>query len=360
MAFDFNPFYIYLLDVPKITPRKIKNLLNHFHDPEKIFKAKREELLTIEGMDEETVSNIKKFDFTSCQEKIKKASQLKVKIISFLDKDYPKPLKEIKFFPPILFIQGEIKKEDERSISIVGTRNPSPYGREIGERFAFELAKNGLTIISGLARGIDTIAHKNALAADSRTIAVLGCGIDISYPPENQNLREQIKENGAVISEFNISTPPDRFNFPRRNRLISGLALGILTVEAPEKSGVLITAWWAAEQGKPVFVIPGLITFPKCAGTNRLLKEGAIPITSVEDILENLKITPKKKEVQAIELSEEEKKLIALIAEAPLYVDEIVEKLEKPVQEILTQLFTLEIRGIVKQLPGNRYIKISS
>lgn len=360
MTLDFNPFYIYLLDVKKITPRKIKNLLTHFPDPEKIFKAKKKQLLTIEGMDEETVSQIIKFDPKICQEKIKKASRLKTKIISFLDEDYPKALREIKFFPPILFIQGEIKREDEKSIAVVGTRKPSPYGIGISEKFASALAKNGLTIISGLARGIDTVAHKNALAAGGRTIAVLGCGIDIPYPPENQNLREQIRENGAVISEFNISTPPDRFNFPRRNRLISGLALGILAVEAPEKSGVLSTAWWAAEQGKLVFAPPGPITSAKCAGTNHLLKEGAILVTSVEDILENLKITPKKKEVEVIELSEKERQLIDLVAEAPLYVDEIVEKLEKPVPEVLTQLFTLEMRGIVKQLPGNRYIKISS
>ncbi|MEO0117262.1 MAG: DNA-processing protein DprA [candidate division WOR-3 bacterium] len=354
----FNPFHIALLDVPKITPRKIKNLLTHFRDPEKIFKAKKEELLTIEGMDEEIAEQIIKFPIKNCREKIKKATELKVKIVSFLDKDYPQNLLNIKFYPPILFIQGEIRKEDEKSIAIVGTRNPSEYGRQVTEKFTFELAKNGLTIISGLARGIDTLAHRTALTA-GRTLAVLGCGIDIPYPPENQNLRERIVERGAIITEFNIATPPDRFNFPRRNRIISGLALAVLAVEAPARSGVLITAWWAAEQGKTVFVPPGPITSPKSAGTNNLLKEGATPVTSVQDILESLKILPREREKEELELSEEEKKLTELLSEAPLYVDEIVEKLERPVQEVLTQLFILEMRGIVKQLPGNRYLRVS-
>jgi|UniRef100_A0A7C3UU68 DNA processing protein len=354
---EINPFFIALLDLPKITPRKVKNLLTHFRDPEKIFKAKREELATIDGIDEETISNILRFKIKDCQEKIKRAQELKVKIISFLDEEYPQGLLNIKFFPPVLFLQGEIKKEDEKSIAIVGTRNPSVYGRDVAERFSFELAENGLTIISGLARGIDTLAHQGALAAGGRTIAVLGCGIDIPYPVENKNLREKIVERGAIISEFNLGTPPDRFNFPRRNRIISGLALAVLAVEAPEKSGVLITAWWASEQGKEVFAIPGPITSKRSEGTNRLIKDGATMVTSPAEILENLKIIPSKKEGRKLELSAEEEKVLALISEAPLYVDEIVERLEKPVSEVLIQLFHLEIMGIVKQLPGNRYIR---
>ncbi len=179
---NFNPFYIALLDVPKITPRKVKNLLRVFKDPERIFRAERKELLAVEGIDEETSSNIKRFNIENCREKIKVMEKIGAKIISFLDKDYPKSLLEIKYFPPLLFVLGEIKKEDEKAIAIVGTRNPSQYGRDMAEKFAFELASNKITIISGMARGIDTAAHIGALKGKGRTIAVLGCGIDITYP----------------------------------------------------------------------------------------------------------------------------------------------------------------------------------
>ncbi len=355
---DFNPFYIPLLDIPKITPKKVTSLLNHFRDPEKVFRAKEKELRQIAGLDEETISQIRRFNLKTSEEKIRKAEKLKLKILSFLDEGYPKALLSIKYFPPILFVQGEIKEEDEKALAIVGTRNPSPTGQEVAEKFASELAESGLTIISGLARGIDTAAHLGALKGKGRTIAVLGCGIDISYPPENENLRERIVEQGAVISEYNIQTLPERFNFPRRNRIISGLALGVLAIEAPEKSGVLITAWWAGEQGKPLFVTPGPITSKRCEGTNRLLKEGATLVTSVSDILENLGMKRGEKRELKVPLSPEEEAIVGLISEAPLYIDEIVERLERPVQEILTQLFSLEIKGVVRQLPGNRYIKI--
>ncbi len=355
---DFNPYYIALLDVPKITPGKIKNLLRRFNNPEEIFRRKKEELLTVEGIDEEVATNIKNFNLDNCQEKIKIAEKTKTKTVSFLDEGYPKNLLDIKSFPPILFLKGEIRSEDELSLAIVGTRNPSHYGVVSAEYFARELAGCGVTIISGLAQGIDTTAHNAALAAKGRTIAVLGCGIDVEYPPENKGLRERIAEQGAVISEFNIKTPPDKFNFPRRNRIISGLAKGVLAVEAPEKSGVLITVWWATEQGRDVFVIPSPINTRTGKGTNRLLKEGAIPVTEVSDILTHLGWVREKEEKEVSLLTPEEKEVLEAISSAPLYVDEILERAKRPVPEILSLLLNMEIRGLVKQLPGNRYIKV--
>lgn len=351
--------FIDLFDIQRLTEAKVKHLLQEYKTPEAIFDAQTKELLNIKGIDNEIASQITNYEQShQTQEKIKRAQALGVKIVSYLDTDYPKNLKNISHAPPVLFIRGEINEQDNKALAVIGTRQPTPYGKMVAEKFAYELAQMGITIVSGLARGIDTAAHLGALKAKGRTIAVLGCGVDIYYPPENRKLYNEISQNGAVISEFNLGTTPFAMNFPKRNRIISGLSLGILAVEAPANSGVLNTISWAADQGREVFAVPGAINQKSSIGTNQLIKDGVKPVTSVEDICQELDIAFEKKEKQDMPVSELEKKILDLLSAEPLYPDEIVDKLKEGMSVLLPQLLSLEIKGLIKQLPGNKYIKI--
>ncbi len=353
-----NSFYIDLLSIPKMTDIRVKNLLNTFKTPEAIFKAKVSDLDQVPGIEKELAYTIKNYQRSDeIKKKIEIGKKLKIKTISFLDEDYPKNLKTIDDFPPLIFIRGEINNEDSKALAIIGTRSATDYGKQIAEKFAYELANYGVTIVSGLARGIDTMAHKGALKGKGRTIGVLGCGIDVYYPPENRNLYAQIAERGAVISEFNFGTPPFAHHFPKRNRLISGLSLSILAIEARSSSGVLNTVQWAANQGREVYVVPGDIRSKTSEGTNQLIKDGAKPVTSVEDILEDLGIAANKQEKREIPLSETEKKLVETIAVEPLYIDQIAETMSIDIPSLLTTLLELEIKGLIKQLPGKRFVK---
>ncbi|MEO0086532.1 MAG: DNA-processing protein DprA [candidate division WOR-3 bacterium] len=352
--------YLLLYSLPKMTERKIRNLLNYFKDIDKIFQADKEEILKVDGIDEEIYNFLKEGIDKEIEEKIKIAEKLKVKIVSFLDKEYPKNLLRFSDFPPLLFIRGEIKKEDNLALAIIGTRKASEYSQMVAYRLAKELSSYGITIVSGLARGIDSSAHKGAIENDGRTIAVLGCGIDICYPPENKRLMEEIATKGAVISEFNISTPPESYNFPQRNRIIAGLSLGVIAVACPIASGVLNTCEWAINYGIEVFACPGPLFKKEYEGTNKLIKDGAKIVTKTEDILEELSL-PLKKELKKmgidIELNEKEKEIIAILNENPIHIDEIAERLNRQINEISEILLMLEMKGVVKELPGKRFIK---
>ncbi|MCS7258813.1 MAG: DNA-processing protein DprA [candidate division WOR-3 bacterium] len=353
-----NELFIDLYDIPRMTEAKIKNLLKTFKTPAGIFQASKNDLLDVKGIDEEIANLIKNYRRSKeTEEKHKRLRMLNGKVVSFLDDNYPSNLKHIAHAPPVLFIRGTIKEEDSKAIAIVGTRKPTSYGRMVAEKFAYELAKLGITIVSGLARGIDTHAHLGALKASGRTIAVLGCGIDVYYPPENKKYYEDISNNGAVISEFNLGTAPLAINFPRRNRIISGLVLGVLAVEAPANSGVLNTVNWALDQGKEVFAVPGAIDKNTSGGTNQLIKDGAKPVTCVEDICDELKIAYDKEIKKDIPLSELEKQIIDVLSGEPLYPDQIAEAIKVQITVLLPQLLSLEIKGLIKQLPGNKYTK---
>ncbi|MEO0131623.1 MAG: DNA-processing protein DprA [candidate division WOR-3 bacterium] len=353
-----NELFIDLYEIPRMTEAKVKNLLAAFKNPENIFNASKHELLEIKGIDEELARAIKHYQRSKeTEEKHKRLQLLGGKIISYLDDSYPKNLRHIAHSPPVLFVLGTITEKDSRSLAIVGTRRPTAYGRMVAEKFAYELANLGITIVSGLARGIDTHAHLGALKAQGRTIAVLGCGIDIYYPPENKKYYEEISNNGAVISEFNLGTPPLAMNFPKRNRIISGLALGVLAVEAPQNSGVLNTVNWALDQGKEVFAIPGAIDKSTSGGTNQLIKDGAKPVTNIEDICEELKIAYTNETKKEVPLSDLEKQILNAISDEPRYPDEIAELTKTTMQVLLPQLLSLEIKGLIKQLPGNKYLK---
>ncbi len=350
--------FINLLDIPMMSEAKLKNLLQRFKTPETIFQATRQDLLQVKGIDNEMASAITNYQPTEqTQEKIRRAQQLNIKIISYLEQGYPENLKSISHAPPVLFMRGEISEQDSKALAIIGTRQPTPYGKLVAEKFSYELAELGITIVSGLARGIDTSAHLGALKAKGRTIAVLGCGLDVYYPPENKKLYDEISEHGAVISEFNLGTTPYAMNFPKRNRIISGLSLGVLAVEAPADSGVLNTVTWAADQGREVFAVPGAINQKTSIGTNQLIKDGAKPVTSVQDICQELNIAYEKKEKQNMPVSDLEKKILELLDSEPLYPDQITELTKESIAVILPQLLSLEIKGLIKQLPGNKYIK---
>jgi DNA processing protein len=249
--------------------------------------------------------------------------------------------------------------EDETSIAVIGTRGATVYGKEIARSFAAAFAEAGVTVVSGMARGIDTEAHVGALQKGGRTIAVLGCGIDICYPPENKKLMAQITQSGAVISEFNIGTPPFAQNFPKRNRIVSGLAKAIVAIEAKEKSGVMNTVKWALDQNKDVFAIPGNIYAKTSHGTNRLIKDGAIPVTSANDVLDYLgmQYVHEEKETVEVLLDETERTVWQALSHEPIYLDKLADTIGQPTSSILNVLLKLEIKGYVKQLPGMSFVK---
>jgi DNA processing protein len=285
-----------------------------------------------------------------------------VKVITIKDADYPVNLKEIHDPPAVLYVKGELKKEDKLSVAIVGSRRSSNYGRDTAERLARELAQLGITVVSGMARGIDTSAHNGALNSKGRTIAVLGSGLANIYPPENKALVYKIAESGAVISEFPMTMPPLAGNFPRRNRIISGLSLGTVVVEAAQKSGALITARCAYEQNREVFSVPGEAGRDTASGTNQLIKDGAKLVETATDILEELAVPIKdclikRSKVLPADLKQEELKILQVLESGPMYVDKIAEESLISISGASSALTVLEIKGLIKRLPGNVFTR---
>lgn len=328
-------------------------------------KASLKELQEVPGIDEKTAKSVVAADTERFAEKqIKRAKELNVRIISFWDDEFPELLKQIYDPPVLLYVKGDFSENDKYAISIVGTRTPTHYGKIITEKLAASLAEKGITIISGLAYGIDSIAHTHALKAGSRTLAVVGTGLDITYPSGNQKLSEEIAQHGALISEFPFGTGPDRQNFPRRNRIISGLSHGVIVVEAGIKSGALITAAMAIEQNREVFALPGNINSPQSIGPNALIKQGACLVTSAEDILNELspKLDPiikgESKPKLQVELSSDEEAVLAQLSHEPKHVDELVQSADMRCPQVLSVLLGLEFKNQIKQLSGKMFIKI--
>ncbi|NLJ34567.1 MAG: DNA-protecting protein DprA [Firmicutes bacterium] len=282
-----------------------------------------------------------------------------ISFFTLLDPEYPENLRNIADPPPVLYILGQLDQGDELAVAVVGSRKLTPYGRTTAERFGRELAELGFTVISGMARGIDTCAHRGCLTVEGRTIAVLGCGLDYVYPPENRSLMEKIAKNGAVISEFPLGTAPKAGHFPIRNRIISGLALGVLVVEAAATSGSLITVDWALEQGREVFAIPGNVNSRYSLGTNFLIKQGAHLVQEAREIAEILQIPLRAKigQNKDVELNNDERKVLAVFQERHLHIDEIIRTVQMTAQEVIAILLVLELKGCVQQLPGKMYVK---
>lgn len=291
----------------------------------------------------------------------------KIKTLAIADKGYPTNLKYIYDPPSTLYVKGEIIPEDAIAIAIVGSRRASYYGLKNAESLSFELAARGITIISGLARGVDSAAHRGALKAKGRTIAVLGSGLNVIYPSENEKLAEEVSRNGAVISEFPLGTPPLRQNFPRRNRIISGLSLGVVVAEAAKISGALITANCALEQGREVFALPGKIDSFTSKGVHNLIKQGAKLVESLEDIIEELEplkscqteqIKSESSTEIKLNLPEEERQIYCCLTSEPLQLEEIIQKVTLSYGKLLTCLLKLEHKRLVKELPGKLFVRV--
>ncbi|PKL52248.1 MAG: DNA-protecting protein DprA [Nitrospira bacterium HGW-Nitrospira-1] len=344
-------------DIGPVTGRK---LLAAFGCPENVFKANASDLLSVNGISRERAGHIRKFcQWDEVEKYVRTMEKKGISAVPYQDDRYPEALKNIDDAPLVLYMKGEYHPDDRFAIGIVGSRKHTPYGESVTQRIAGELSAAGFTIISGLARGIDTLSHESALAAGGRTIAVLGSGPDVCYPPENRGLTERIAASGCVISEFVPGTMPNKENFPRRNRLISGLSLGVLVVEATDKSGSLITAGYALEQNKEVFSVPGNITSQNSEGTNKLIKQGAKIVLKTNDIIEELAPVLKgyiRTELkERVKLEGEENRLCSMLSMEPKHIDLILRESGLAVNQLLNLLLSLELKGIVKQAGGKRF-----
>ncbi len=340
---------------------RLQALIQYFGNLDIAWQASESELLSA-GLSQRIIevflTTRSKIDPIQTYEDILKKE---IKVLTWEDADYPDKLMNIDQPPPVIYIRGSIKPEDRWAVAIVGTRRVTSYGRQVTEQVSTYLARNGLTVVSGLARGVDGVAHQTTLANNGRTIAVLGSGIDQIYPPEHRQLAEKIIENGAVISDYHPGTPPEDGNFPPRNRIISGLSLATVVVEAGETSGALITATFAAEQGREVFAVPGPIYAPQSKGTNRLIREGAKPLLDPVDIMESLnlrKVDHYKQTTLLLPGDELETKLMEILNLEPVYIDEIQSKAGFPVEKVSAALTMMELKGMVKQVSGMTFMAI--
>jgi DNA processing protein len=347
--------------VPGIGNRRTIQLVQHLGSATKVFGLSSQELSGLANLPDQVALNFCHFP---AEEFIKKEEELiqreGVRFLTFLDEEYPQSLKNIVDAPIVLYLAGDIPDELDAAVAIVGSRHASLYGLETAERFARELAEMGVPIVSGLAKGIDAAAHRGCLKAGGRTVAILGCGLDVVYPLDNKKLYEEIREKGAIISEFPFGTEPLPFNFPRRNRIVSGLAAGVLVVEANIKSGALITAEFAVEQGKDVFAVPGRVDSPQSGGPHHLIRQGAKLVLSVGDILEELPLKPVACPVQIVpggagvlgELGIQEARLMEILCEGECALDELEMRTGLSVTLLMPTLLSLQIRRLIREKPG--------
>lgn len=355
--------YLALTLLPDIGMVLGRRLMSVFGSPEKIFSASYRELTKVENIGASRAKSITEFDWSSVDGEITTAKDNNISLLCIEDEEYPASIKLFNDAPFVLYVKGEIKKEDKYAVGVVGSRQATSYGRLVAEKLSFKLAKYGLTIVSGMAMGVDTASHNGALKASGRTIAVLGSGLDVPYPHSNKKLMDSIALSGAVVSEFPFGTPPLRENFPRRNRIISSLSLGLLVVEAAVDSGSLITVRYALEQGRDVFAVPGNITSGNSRGTNALIKNGAKLVEDAEDIISELRPQIKgilsddrimaKKELPR--MSDEEKMLFGCLTNEPKQVDLIIRESKMETGRALSTLLGLELKGVARQTEGNCY-----
>ncbi len=340
---------------------RFKSLLDAFGSAEAAWNAGPEALIGA-GLSPKIVESFQRLRRDVSLEQVAERIQaLGIQVLTWEDESYPRHLKEIDQPPPVIYVRGELKPEDDWAVAIVGTRKLTPYGRQVAEQVAATLAHSGVTIVSGLARGIDSIAHQAALNAGGRTLAVLGSGVDLVYPPENRKLADQVMQHGALLSDYAIGTQPDGQNFPPRNRIISGLSLAVVIVEAGDTSGALITATFAAEQGRDVFAVPGNINAPQSRGTNRLIRDGAQPLLNPQDVLEALNLTMVT-EHQAVRVAlpadPVEARLYKLLSQQPKHVDDIRAEADMPIEAVSATLAMMELKGMVRQVGGMNYIAV--
>ena len=349
----------------------VLRLVCTWHSPEAVLRATRDELIQ-SGCSPQLADAIRRGpDSPACrslERELQAIEHGRIDVRSVLDPTYPTRLKMIADPPPLLYITGTLIDQDELAVAIVGARRATAAGRAMTEELSHDLAGAGMTVVSGLARGVDAAAHRGALAAQGRTIAVLGCGIDRTYPPEHERLRRQIEERGAILSEVPMGAPPHSHHFPRRNRIISGLSLGVIVTEAAISSGSLITARLAAEQGREVFAVPGFVKEDTSRGTNALLKEGAALIERAQDVIDvvlpqleqavRLRLQPsREKNVSGDQMGKEEQRVYDALSYDPFTVDDVIVTTGLSVPTVMASLLSLELRQRVRQLPGQRYLR---
>lgn len=355
-----------------VGPTIFRQLLETFGSAETALRADRSALVSTKGVGaviaDKIVSSRSQVDVDRELELVSKAG---VTLLSWDSPAYPVGLKNIYDPPAVLYVRGRLEPEDATAIAVVGTRRSSRYGLEQAERFGAALARAGFTVVSGLARGIDSAAHQGALKAGGRTIAVLGCGLSRVFPPENADLCRAVAQKGAVLSEFPMLAEPLAENFPRRNRIISGLSLGVLVIEGPLRSGAMITARMAMEQGREVFALPGRVDNAASRGTNQLIKDGACLVTSLEDILDELGDIGEKmragteqadKPPSALplpgNLCEAEKAILSAVIDEPMTVDEVCAATELSVGEVSAALTMLQLKGLIRRIAGARFLRV--
>lgn len=341
-----------------IGPARVRALLDYFGTLKDAWHAPAAELREA-GLDRRSVENLlaarRSLDLEREMQRLERAG---VQVFTWEDDDYPRRLCQIYNPPPVLYVRGTLLPQDEWAVAVVGTRRPTHYGREAARVLAGDLARQGVTVVSGLALGIDGVAHEAALEAGGRTIAVLGSGFRHLYPARHRGLAKRIAEQGALITEYALDVRPEASNFPPRNRIISGLSMGVVVVEAGETSGALITARFAADQGREVFAVPGPIFHRPSVGTNRLIQEGAKAVTSVNDILEELNITRLAEHQEArlaIPKSDLEEQILACLAQEPLHVDDIVRQMQLDAAQVISTLTLMELKGLVRQVGVMQY-----
>ncbi|MBR3848409.1 MAG: DNA-processing protein DprA [Oscillospiraceae bacterium] len=379
--------WIWLSEATYKGNRKVRSLISYFGDAEAIFRADRSSLQSSRiPLTEKELSALLSKDLSAALKILSDCQKEGIRIIPCTSKEFPKRLLEIPDCPTLLYAKGkELSLDDEPVIAVVGTRKASAQGRSAASKISAEIAASGGVLCSGMARGIDTIAMESALNAGGKVIGVLGCGLDICYPAENKNLMKQVEFSGTILSEYPPKTPPDRFNFPKRNRIVSAISLGTVVIEAPEKSGALITARQALEQNRDVFAVPSGIFEASARGSNNLIREGAVPILSGHDVMAEYshlfpdkinittvttketdvaKATPELKESFALSdeflshHSPDEQAILQAISADELRLDEIAAKCDIPIAKLLSLVTMLEIRGSIKKLSDNRF-KIS-
>ncbi len=360
-----------LLSIEGLGAKTLVSLYRKFGSAEEILRAEFNELVSTHGVSNTLAKRILNARENSekiaerYEEEFRRIAKSGVEIVSYWDEKYPETLRNIASPPVLLYLIGNADLLASQSVAVVGTRKPTRYGLKQTEIFTEELVRRGLTIVSGLARGIDTRAHKTALAAEGKTIAVLGSGPDYVYPPENKTLFREIAEKGLIVTEYPPGTKPDAMNFPRRNRIISGLSLGTLVVETKVTGGALRTAAYALEQGREVFAVPGNADSPQSEGTNRLIQRGeAKLVTNANDVLDEFllsfpekEIEKKKKTADISSLDVFEQRIFEILSEKPLHIDKIAESCEMSSSECSVYLLNLELKGFVAQLPGKYFVK---
>ena len=353
--------------LPTVGPVRLRKLIEVFHEPQQVLAAKRNQLRKVEGIGHDVADQISSWEsIVDLAAELKRVREFGAAVITQESPSYPKPLREIHAPPIVLYVWGELQNRDHHAIGIIGARRTTHYGMESAKKLAYQIAYAGLTIISGLARGIDTAAHQGALAAKGRTIAVIGSGLSKLYPPENQALADKIRNgNGAIVSEFSMEIEPDRQTFPMRNRIISGWSHGVLVVEAGLNSGALITASQALEQGRSVYAVPGHINAPSAMGANRLIQQGAKLVMSASDILDDLQIllpetkpSPEAAARPLPPLSDDERRVFDAIDSSETPIDRIAAKSDLPSATVSSTLLRLELKHLVKQLPGKYFVKL--